>query len=71
MGCCCSREEAKKDMLINRLFIDDNLGPYNRSLLEELGTCSFCKKDGISVIYKWIGNDYISVLEKTRVKKMS
>ena len=63
MGCCCSSEEIKKNMLINRIFIEDNLGPYDRGLLAELGTCSFCKKDGISVIYKWIGTDYMYICE--------
>ena len=63
MGCCCSSEEEKKNLLINKLFINDDLGPYNRSLLEEIGTCSFCKKDGISVIYRWVGNDYVYICE--------
>ena len=36
MGCCCSSDDVKKDLLINRLFISEDLGPYNRSLLEEL-----------------------------------
>ena len=63
MGCCCSSEEVKNDMLINKLFINDDLGRYDRSLLSEIGTCSFCKKDGVSVIYKWIGNDYIYICE--------
>ena len=63
MGCCCSSDEMKKNMLINKLFIDEDIGPYNRSLLEELGTCSFCKTDGISVIYRWIGRDYMYICE--------
>ena len=44
MGCCCSSEEEKKNLLINKLFINEDLGPYNRSLLEEIDTCSFCKR---------------------------
>lgn len=68
MGCCCSSEETEKNKLIDRLFIDDDLGPYNRSLLEELGTCSFCKKEGIYVIYRWLGTDYIYICEFCETK---
>ena len=44
MGYYCSSEEEKKNLLINKLFINEDLGPYNRSLLEEIDTCSFVKR---------------------------
>ena len=68
MGCCCSSEEYKKNKLIEKVFINDSLGPYNRSLLEELGTCSFCKQEGISVIYKWLGTEHVYICEFCETK---
>ena len=63
MGCCCSSEDVKKNLLINKIFIEDDLGKYDRSELEEVGTCSICKTDGLSVICKWLDRDFIYICE--------
>ena len=63
MGICCSTDDEKKLNNPSRIFIDDDLGVYDRRIMEEVGICSFCKNGGVFVLYKWIGARYVYMCE--------